>query len=292
MKKILSLMMVCTMLLTLFAGCGAKNEAPAQTEPATEAVTEAPETEATEAETTEPAVEAEPEAAALPDGVYTAKFDSDSSMFHANEACEGKGVLTVKDGEMTLHVTLAGKGILNLFVGTAEDAQKDGAELLQPSEDEVTFPDGMKETAYGFDIPVPYLDEEFDCALIGSKGKWYDHKVSVSEAVPMVPELTENGTMEVTLAGGTGKVTIESPAQMMVDENGNNWVTLVWSSKKLEYMLVDGVQYNPINEPGECCVFQIPVVLDEDMAVSALTVAMSEPHLVDYTLHFDSATAK
>lgn len=292
MKKTMSLLLIAAMLLTLFVGCGAKTEAPAQSE-ATEAVTEAPETEATEAETAAPEAEAAPEAApALPDGVYTAKFDTDSSMFHVNEANEGKGVLTVKDGEMTLHVTLAGKGILNLFVGTAEDAQKDGAELLQPSEDEVTFPDGLTETAFGYDIPVPYLDEEFDCALIGSKGKWYDHKVSVSEAVPMVPELTENGTMEVTLTGGTGKVTIESPAQMMLDENGSNWVTLVWSSKKLEYMLVNGVQYNPINEPGECCTFQIPVVLDEDMAVSALTVAMSEPHLVDYTLHFDSASAK
>ena len=28
------------------------------------------------------------------------------------------------------------------------------------------------------------------------------------------------------------------------------------------------------------------------MAVSASTVAMSQPHLVDYTLHFDSATLK
>ena len=36
--------------------------------------------------------------------------------------------------------------------------------------------------------------------------------------------------------------------------------------------------------------FQIPVTLDEDVAVSALTVAMSQPHLIDYTLHFDSVT--
>ena len=31
------------------------------------------------------------------------------------------------------------------------------------------------------DIPVPYLDKEFDLALIGTKGTWYDHKVSVSD---------------------------------------------------------------------------------------------------------------
>ena len=30
--------------------------------------------------------------------------------------------------------------------------------------------------------PVEALDQEFDLALIGTKGKWYDHKVSVSDA--------------------------------------------------------------------------------------------------------------
>ena len=35
----------------------------------------------------------------LEDGVYTAEFDTDSSMFHVNEANDGKGELTVKDGK-------------------------------------------------------------------------------------------------------------------------------------------------------------------------------------------------
>ncbi|MBR4831881.1 MAG: sirohydrochlorin cobaltochelatase, partial [Butyrivibrio sp.] len=30
-------------------------------------------------------------------------------------------------------------------------------------------------------MPVPAIDEEFDVALIGTKEKWYDHKVSVSD---------------------------------------------------------------------------------------------------------------
>ncbi len=41
----------------------------------------------------------------------------------------------------------------------------------------------MSEEVYGFDIPVPAIDEEFDVALIGTKGKWYDHKVSVKNPV-------------------------------------------------------------------------------------------------------------
>ena len=120
------------------------------------------------------------EDAALEDGTYVAEFDSDSGMFHANEANDGKGILTVKDGEMTFHVSLASKHIVNLFVGTAEDAQKDGAELLEPTTDTVTYSDGMSEEVYGFDIPVENIDEEFDLALIGTKGKWYDHKVKIS----------------------------------------------------------------------------------------------------------------
>lgn len=120
------------------------------------------------------------EDAALEDGTYVAEFDSDSGMFHANEANDGKGILTVKDGEMTFHVSLASKHIVNLFVGTAEDAQKDGAELLEPTTDTVTYSDGMTEEVYGFDIPVENIDEEFDLALIGTKNKWYDHKVKIS----------------------------------------------------------------------------------------------------------------
>lgn len=107
-------------------------------------------------------------------------------MFSVNEACSGRGVLTVKNGEMVIHVSLISKKILNLFPGLAEEAAREGAILLQPTEDEVTYSDGYTETVYGFDIPVPALDEEFDLALIGTKGKWYDHKVSVSDLQPLM----------------------------------------------------------------------------------------------------------
>ena len=120
---------------------------------------------------------------ALEDGTYVVEFNTDSSMFHVNETKDGKGELTVKDGKMTLHITLTSKNIVNLFVGLAEDAQKDGAKLLEPTTDSVTYSDGKTEDVNGFDVPVPYLDKDFDLALIGTKGKWYDHKVSVSNPV-------------------------------------------------------------------------------------------------------------
>ena len=120
---------------------------------------------------------------ALEDGIYDAEFNTDSSMFHVNEANDGRGTLTVENGKMTIHVSLTSKHIVNLFVGTAEDAQKDGAELLQPTVDTVTYSDGTTEEVYGFDIPVTVIDQEFDLALIGKKGVWYDHKVSIENPV-------------------------------------------------------------------------------------------------------------
>ena len=106
-------------------------------------------------------------------------------MFHVNETCNGKGTLTVKDGEMTVHITLTSRHIVNLFPGTAEDAQKEGAALLEPTLDTVTYSDGTTEEVNGFDVPVPYLDQEFACALLGTKGTWYDHMVSVSNPEPV-----------------------------------------------------------------------------------------------------------
>lgn len=242
----------------------------------------------------------------LEDGVYTAEFDTDSNMFHVNEANDGKGTLTVKDGKMTIHVSLVSKSIVNLFVGTAEDAQKEGAEILEPTTDEVTYSDGYKEEVFGFDIPVPALDEEFDCALLGKKGKWYDHKVSVSDPVPAeetaekeeasagttVEELKlEDGnyTAEVTLEGGSGKATVESPVKLEI-RDGKAIAELIWSSPNYDYMIVDGEKYEMTNTEGNST-FEIPVAaFDTALAVKADTVAMSEPHEIDYTLQFDSAS--
>lgn len=111
---------------------------------------------------------------------YEAKFTTDSSMFHVNEAKNGKGELTVKDGKMTIHISLVSDKIVNLYVGKAADAEKDKANWLQPTKDEVTYSDGTTETVNGFDVPVEALDKDFDLAILGEKGTWYDHVVSVT----------------------------------------------------------------------------------------------------------------
>ena len=127
-----------------------------------------------------PQTESEAVSSVPADGEYDVTFLTDSTMFKINEALHDTGRLTVKDGKMTVHISLVSQNILNLYPGLAEDAEKEGAKILEPTKDEVTYSDGMTETVNGFDVPVPALDVEFDLALIGTKGKWYDHKVMVS----------------------------------------------------------------------------------------------------------------
>jgi len=97
-------------------------------------------------------------------------------------------------------------------------------------------------------------------------------------------------TVEVTLSGGSGRASVETPAKLTVEQGAASAV-VVWSSSNYEFMVVDGQTYRPIQEEGNST-FEIPVVLDEEMAVSAQTLAMSEPHLIDYTLLFRSDTLK
>ena len=236
--------------------------------------------------------------AVLEDGIYEAFFDTDSSMFHVCEANEGKGILTVKDGVMTIHVSLASKNILNLFAGMAEDAKKSGAKLLEPSVDTVKYSDGFTEEVHGFDIPVPYLDDEFDVALVGKKGTWYDHKVKVygavlKESASETPSagISSDGTykVDVTMEGGSGRAVITSPAKVTV-KDGKAVATIEWSSSNFDYMIVGGEKYLPINQGGNST-FEIPVYFDMPVDVIADTVAMGNPHEIAYVLIFNSRSA-
>lgn len=286
----------------LLGGCGAGQAADATSAESTFAAQESTAAQAESAEaiagTTEAAAtETAQNEAQLPDGVYTAEFSTDSSMFHVSEACDGKGTLTVKDGVMTIHISLGSKKILNLYPGLAEDAAKDGAVLLEPTTDTVTYSDGMTEEVYGFDVPVPVIGEEFDLALIGTKGKWYDHKVKVSDPVAEGAADTfdlstvEDGsyTIELTMEGGSGRASIQSPAQLAIAD-GAATATLEWSSPNYDYMLVNGEKYLPVNTEGNS-VFEVPVeALDAPLTMIGDTVAMSTPHEVEYTVTFHSDT--
>ena len=276
LKNKCSLLLAGVMLAGALVGCGASS-APASSAASSEAAASSAVSEAASASAE----------AALPDGTYAADFDTDSSMFHANEAFDGKGTLTVKDGQMTLHVSLASKNIVNLYVGMAADAEAHEGDWLQPTTDTVTYSDGTSDEVYGFDIPVSAVDADFDLAILGTKGKWYDHTVRVANAQPAAAEAPADGTYtcDVTLEGGSGRATVESPAALTVAD-GRMTATIVWSSPNYDYMLVDGEKYLPTNTEGNST-FEIPVsALGTPLTVTADTVAMSTPHEIEYTLTF------
>ncbi len=117
------------------------------------------------------------------------------------------------------------------------------------------------------------------------------------EPTPEAGKETEGGlrladgqyTVELIFEGGSGKARVESPALLTVS-GGVCTATITWSSKNYDYMLVDGVQYLPVNEEGNS-VFMIPVAyFDAPIDVVGDTVAMSTPHEIEYTLTFLSET--
>ena len=274
-NQFLSLSVVSALLLTCLSGCAGSSSTASGSEAASSAAVSSA---------------AASEIAVLPDGVYSADFVTDSSMFHANEACDGKGTLTVENGKMTFHVSLVSKKVVNLYPGAAADAEDHKTDWLIPTLDTVTYSDGTSEEVYGFDIPVTALDEDFALALLGSKGKWYDHTVSVCNALPKPPKpapVPADGeySANVVLEGGSGRATVESPAALTVAE-GKMTATIVWSSPNYDYMVVEGEKYLPTNTEGNST-FEIPVAaLGTALAVTADTVAMSTPHEIQYTLTF------
>ena len=286
--RFVSLLAVSALLAASLAGCGSSASSVASSA-SSEAVSSVAESAVSEAASESAAASS---ARALEDGTYTAEFDTDSSMFHVNEARDGKGTLTVEDGQMTLHISLQSKKIVNLYVGMAADAPDHEADWLQPTTDTVTYSDGTSEEVYGFDVPVEALDTDFQLAILGTKGKWYDHTVSVRNVETQAAEAVETPadgsyTCEVTLEGGSGRATVDSPAALTVAD-GKMTATIVWSSPNYDYMIVDGEKYLPTNTEGNST-FEIPVsALGTPLSVVADTVAMSTPHEIEYTLTFSA----
>lgn len=227
----------------------------------------------------------------LNDGTYSINVDSSSSMFKI-AGCE----LTVADGEMTAVLTMGGTGYKYLYMGTEEEAA---------AADESTYISCDESgEAHKFTVPVEALDKEIDCAAFSrKKEEWYG-RILVFRADSLPDEAFAEGTfataesigiedgeynIAVTLEGGSGRATVQSPAKLTV-KDGKAQAEIVWSSNKYDYMIVDGEKLLP-DSVEEHSVFTIPVEkFDAKMSVSADTTAMSTPYEIEYTLYFDSST--
>ena len=95
-------------------------------------------------------------------------------------------------------------------------------------------------------------------------------------------------SVDVVFEGGTGKAKILSPAELVV-KDGEAVVTVTWSSKNYDYMIVDGKKYMNLT-PGKASSFSFPVAqLGKEMDVIGNSVAMSRPHEIEYKLTFTLA---
>ena len=305
--------MIYSCLIAAFAVCltGCQNAAdsePAQTssvqttEPAAEsaAESESAETTALAVASGDDTIAADPvgyegmqavSADALKDGTYSISVDSSSSMFRITD-CE----LTVADGAMQAALTMSGSGYGYLYMGTAEQAAASDESAYIADEDD--------SDTVRFTVPVEALDKEIDCAAFSKKKElWYDRKL-VFRADSLPDDAFKESRMAtaeslaladgtytaaVTLEGGSGKASVQSPAKLTVS-GGSVTAEIVWSSNNYDYMLVGDEKYLPVST-DPYSVFEIPVSgFDYPMPVSADTTAMSTPHEIEYTLKFDSAS--
>ena len=278
-------------LLLLGAGCAANTDSQqADSQPTSDAVASADEMAGVEDVVEEGMTPID--GSQVEDGVYDITVDSSSSMFQI-VSCK----LTVENGRMTAQMTMSGTGYLYVYMGTGEQAANaDESEYIPFVEDAAG--------AHTYTVPVEALDAGVPCAAFSkNKEKCYDRTLvfradslpadAFAEGVVTTPENLSlaDGVyqVDVTLEGGSGRASVQSPAQMSV-ENGKVTATIVWSSSNYDYMKVDDVRYDAVIE-NDRSVFTIPVTcFDWKMAVVADTIAMSQPHEIDYALRFDSAS--
>ncbi|MBQ7436865.1 MAG: ABC transporter substrate-binding protein [Oscillospiraceae bacterium] len=284
-RKVASLFLSAVLLLALCAQAGAEKAPAASREVA----------DASQMTTVEDVVEEGMVPIAgemLLDGDYAVAVDCSSSMFRIVEA-----VLHVSDGKLTATITMSGTSYLYVFPGTAaEAAAAEESTWIGYTED--------SEGRFCFNIPVDALDAGVPCAAYSrNKELWYDRTL-LFRADSLPTEAFREGffvtaeslgladgdyLVDVSLSGGSGKAKLASPATLHV-ENGSCTATLVWGSRNYDYMRLGETKYLPLPD-RETSTFEIPVeIFDRNMAVIADTVAMSEPHEIEYRLLFSSAS--
>ncbi len=227
----------------------------------------------------------------LNDGTYNITVDSSSSMFKITD-CE----LTVENGTMTAKMYMSGTGYEWLFMGSEAEAEA--------SAESDRIPYVEEGEVHTFTVPVEALNSEIECAAFSKRKEIWYARTLVFRADSLPADALKEGAggmvraadaglapgsyeMAVTLSGGSGKASVQSPCKIEVGEDGSVTAYIVWSSDKYDYMIVDGEKYLPVTTEGGSA-FSIPVLgFNYQMPVKADTTAMSTAHEIEYTLFFE-----
>ncbi|MDO4865752.1 MAG: hypothetical protein Q4C10_04290 [Clostridia bacterium] len=258
----------------------------------------------------------------IEDGTYEIKVES-TSVFFKIIAAE----LTVSGDEMTARITIGSHSYLYVYMGTAEQAGHAPEEEWIPGDagqryTMFTIPvpalnapfecaaysknrqlwydrqllidaSALPEGALAFELPDYALAEkavlDFEPDGEAALGDEAPETVTPALLEPVsLPRSDGEYSIEVNLAGGSGRANVSSPTLLIIRE-GKAWARLLWSSPYYDYMVVGETIYENLTTDGGNSTFEIPITaMDAPMQVIADTTAMGDPLEIEYTLTFYS----
>lgn len=250
------------------------------------------------------------------DGVYEVSVQSTSPFFKIVSA-----TLTVAGEDMTADIRLGSESYTHVFMG--DMAQADGADreswiegqlsdggtvftisvpaLNMPFDcaaysktrqrwydrqllvDAASLPEG----ALDFDLPDYALAQKALLAYVESAPEDEAAEEQAPAPEPAAVSLPDGEySVEVNLAGGSGRASVSSPTLLIV-RDGRAWARLLWSSPYYDYMLIGPIRYENLTVDGGNSTFEIPITaFDEAVSVVADTTAMGDPIEINYALTF------
>ena len=230
-------------------------------------------------------------AAQLREGVWPVAVDSSSAMFKVT-GCD----LTVADGALTATLYMKSEAYSYMYPGPAEDA------ALAPESDWVPL-ETLDDGKLAFTLPVDALDAGYTCAAFSARKQlWYPRTlVFRADSLPLEAWREECLVTAATLGladgsytcgvvlEGEGRAALQSPAQLTV-ENGAVTARIVFSTKKIDYVLVAGERYEPVSmEQG--AEFLVPVAaFGRKLTIVVDSTAIKPAVEVTYTMTFDETT--
>ena len=258
----------------------------------------------------------------IEDGTYAVQVGSTSPFFKIVEA-----ELTVRGDEMTADITIGSRSYLYVYMGTAEQAGSvpegdwiPGDEgqrftvftipvpaLNAPFEcaaysrnrqiwyDRQLLIDAadLPGDALAFELPDYELAEkailDFEPEGVAASDDGEAEAARPVDPVPVtLPRSDGEYSIEVNLAGGSGRANVSSPTLLIV-RDGKAYARLLWSSPYYDYMVIGETIYENLTTDGGNSTFEIPIIaMDDPMEVIADTTAMGDPIEIEYTLTFYS----
>lgn len=227
----------------------------------------------------------------LKDGTYAVNVDVSSAMFKVI-GCE----VTVAEGEMTARLSMKSEAYTHMYPGPAEEAarqEEDAWVALQTDED----------GAHTFTLPITALDAAYECAAFSARKQlWYPRTLLFrADSLPLEAwkdeYLVTAGTLGLgdgvyacaVALTGQGRATLQTPARLTV-QDGVCAAEIVFSTAKIDYVIVNGEKYEPIRTEGGAA-FEVPVAaFGIGLSIVADSTAIRPAVEVQYSMTFDETT--